>query len=215
MPERAVRCPERKLRTGASSHHTRHGDNSGGSRLLHASARPSPSSSDLGKCGDAARARVAARPGTAKVWTSDDHLGFAGATRGAGRRNQSARAPGEKRPLLARRAYTGSAPRTAQSCGLRRAARASAVRLRLRPHPRRPSHIIRSRHHVQIPEIQQGSEKTRLADTEGKEGRQAGEEACGGYHPADRQRLMSVLQSPAFLRAYPISGPGRDSARRS
>ena len=184
MPERAVRCPERKLRTGASSHHTRHGDNSGGSRLLHASARPSPSSSDLGKCGDAARARVAARPG-------------------------------EKRPLLARRAYTGSAPRTAQSCGLRRAARASAVRLRLRPHPRRPSHIIRSRHHVQIPEIQQGSEKTRLADTEGKEGRQAGEEACGGYHPADRQRLMSVLQSPAFLRAYPISGPGRDSARRS
>ena len=53
-----------------------------------------------------------------------------------------------------------------------------------------PCNMFRRRHHVQSTKVEQGSEKTGPAITEGKKGGQAGEEACRRYRSHHRTACL-------------------------
>lgn len=83
------------------------------------------------------------------------------------------------------------AQHTIQQCGIGRTAQANAHERGIPVLLDRRYNMIRSKCHVQDPEIQQGNEKVGLADAEGKEGGQAGKEACRGCYPPNPQMGMS------------------------
>ena len=72
------------------------------------------------------------------------------------------------------------------------------------------STIQECKYHGEVPTIQQGSKKTVLTDTKGKEGSKAGQKACRRCHPSDYQEFLS-LRYYRPLTEYTISTASRGS----